>query len=378
MIQFRTVRGTRASPTPCRGMSMNSISSGPVDRGDAYTALGRAPILLVGLPRSGTTWLAKIFDSHPDVIYRHEPDESLHRPPFPSFPIPDQFDLYREEAAAYVRRLTNVRTLRAVGTFPVFRKNYRSSISHSLRLVEMVALRLAERAGLSSVTRAIPIPDLARTGSGVLQPTIVKSVNLVGLAGLFVSAIPELRTILIVRHPCGYVASQMRGLREGRFVQDETSLEILSSEDTKRRGLTLKRLVAMPMVEQLAWKWLIYNEKALSDLSGLAGVKVIRYPDLAENAVQVANHLFAFAGIPWHGETERFVHASQHSRSGYRYYGVFRDAAFKDDLDRWRQVLSDDQIRSIFDIVADSRAGQLFGEPSKSVPATTVSSSLTA
>ena len=29
---------------------------------------------LIGLPRSGTTWIAKIFDSHPDVLYYHEPD----------------------------------------------------------------------------------------------------------------------------------------------------------------------------------------------------------------------------------------------------------------------------------------------------------------
>ncbi len=41
-----------------------------------------APILVVGAPRSGTTWLAKIIDSHPDVLYRHEPDEVL-PPPVP-------------------------------------------------------------------------------------------------------------------------------------------------------------------------------------------------------------------------------------------------------------------------------------------------------
>ena len=37
-------------------------------------------ILVVGAPRSGTTWLAKIIDSHPDVLYRHEPDETLPGP----------------------------------------------------------------------------------------------------------------------------------------------------------------------------------------------------------------------------------------------------------------------------------------------------------
>ena len=31
--------------------------------------------IIIGAPRSGTTWLAKVFDSHTGVFYRHEPDQ---------------------------------------------------------------------------------------------------------------------------------------------------------------------------------------------------------------------------------------------------------------------------------------------------------------
>jgi hypothetical protein len=31
-------------------------------------------VIILGLPRSGTTWISKILDSHPAVVYRHEPD----------------------------------------------------------------------------------------------------------------------------------------------------------------------------------------------------------------------------------------------------------------------------------------------------------------
>jgi len=34
-------------------------------------------ILVFGMPRSGTTWLGKIFDSHMDLIYLHEPDSEI-------------------------------------------------------------------------------------------------------------------------------------------------------------------------------------------------------------------------------------------------------------------------------------------------------------
>jgi hypothetical protein len=33
-------------------------------------------LLVVGAPRSGTTWLGKILDSHPHVVYRHEPNST--------------------------------------------------------------------------------------------------------------------------------------------------------------------------------------------------------------------------------------------------------------------------------------------------------------
>ena len=33
-------------------------------------------VLLFGMPRSGTTWIGKIFDSYPDTVYRHETDSS--------------------------------------------------------------------------------------------------------------------------------------------------------------------------------------------------------------------------------------------------------------------------------------------------------------
>src|SRR6185312_4530492 len=42
-------------------------------------------ILIFGLPRSGTTWIGKLFDSHPDTLYRHEPD-SVRRLSMPLFP----------------------------------------------------------------------------------------------------------------------------------------------------------------------------------------------------------------------------------------------------------------------------------------------------
>ena len=41
-------------------------------------------LLLVGMARSGTSWIGKIFDSQPTTLYKHEPDRSI--PDVPMIP----------------------------------------------------------------------------------------------------------------------------------------------------------------------------------------------------------------------------------------------------------------------------------------------------
>ena len=35
-------------------------------------------LMLIGAPRSGTTWLSKLIDANPSVQYIHEPDSVIH------------------------------------------------------------------------------------------------------------------------------------------------------------------------------------------------------------------------------------------------------------------------------------------------------------
>ncbi len=80
----RRHRATRRVPAgPARN---TSIATAGLPELPSHRSALAAPILILGAPRSGTTWLAKIIDSHPDVLYRHEPDETL---PGPSPLTPD-------------------------------------------------------------------------------------------------------------------------------------------------------------------------------------------------------------------------------------------------------------------------------------------------
>src|SRR5580704_15560833 len=77
-------------------------------------------VFLLGAPRSGTTWLAKLFDSHPNVLYRNEPDSVLHEPRVPLLCQPEDIGQYRAIAHDYIERLLDIRTLKTSGSLPVF------------------------------------------------------------------------------------------------------------------------------------------------------------------------------------------------------------------------------------------------------------------
>src|SRR5215831_8991023 len=89
---------------------------------------GENVVLLLGAPRSGTTWLAKILDSHPDVVYRHEPDTVLRNDDLPYLCPRESVSEFRDQAHQYLTQLLNVRTLKSAGSFPQFDKQFRSPL----------------------------------------------------------------------------------------------------------------------------------------------------------------------------------------------------------------------------------------------------------
>src|SRR6185312_14564031 len=104
-------------------------------------------VLLLGAPRSGTTWLAKIFDSHPDVVYRHEPDTVLRDQRMQNYFSSEDIPRFRHAAEAYLRRLMDTRTLKTVGSLPVFAKSYYSPTVQGSRRGMIYGLRGAEKLG---------------------------------------------------------------------------------------------------------------------------------------------------------------------------------------------------------------------------------------
>lgn len=318
---------------------------------------GEGLILLFGMPRSGTTWLGKIFDSHPDTLYRHEPDSYGRLNFMPMAPDPDQADAWREPLHDFVHGLPGLADTKVSATLPQFSKSY---LSQPAMLWNAGAIRLAKlQARLRGEARA----RLLTPAPGEARP-VWKSIESVARLGTISRLLPQARGVLIVRHPCGYVASVVRGKREGRFTDGESVgedlglLEMLCRTATAARyGIDLERLKAMQPIERLTWQWVLCNDKALEEIEAEGRVLPLAYERLCEAPLATARTLFRHAALDLHAETERFLSAST-TQHRDRYYSVFKDPARA--ANAWREELPADIQQTIARITAGTRAGALF------------------
>ena len=79
-------------------------------------------IMIFGSARSGTTWLGKIFNSHPDLFYLHEPDSILVDSEIPFQVNGDELENFTVPASEYISLLQDIRNIKGKSCFQVIRK----------------------------------------------------------------------------------------------------------------------------------------------------------------------------------------------------------------------------------------------------------------
>lgn len=320
------------------------------------------PILLFGMPRSGTTWLGKVFDSHPHTLYRHEPDSGgALDAVVPLFPDPAEAPQLRAAVEGFVGALPRDRSLRVSGKLPLFPKAYRSPLAHLGHRAAVIGGKLA--------SRWLPLREVPAFISADYRgplPLVWKSIESLGRLGLFAAALPHARLVHIVRHPCGYVASvlggEARGLLPGAVPasEDYGILEmLLDTPQARRRDLSLEELRSLRPEERLAWRWLLYNEKAMEEIAAAGNARTVRYEDLCRDPEGGYRGLFEFAGLSWHEQTDAFVRNSTSSEQA-AYFSVFKDP--ERAAGGWRNKLDAGQQRAIMAVVRDSLPGRLYAE----------------
>lgn len=316
-------------------------------------------VFIIGLPRSGTTWVAKTFDSHPEVLYRHEPDSVIANPQLPQFPAPGEVERFRDEARVYVDRLFDVATVKTSGARPWFEKAYRSRGAEMLRGTLCAGLRAAEAVPrLQRFARRCPVPDfLGQREASAIVP-VVKSVIAAGRADLYAAACPEVRFLFVLRHPCGFVASQLRGKELGLMTSKMPVKTMARTPQAAARGLTEDAFRKMTPEQVIAWYWVIANERMFAETNDRPNVLGFSYDGACQDPLAHFSRAFAHAGLPLGDETRRFltdvVEKAPDRRE--RYFSLLRNPA--ESSTKWREELTPAQIDAVLEVAGTSEVFQ--------------------
>lgn len=328
-------------------------------------------ILVFGLPRSGTTWIGKLFDSHPDTLYRHEPD-SVRKLDMPLFPDKEEAPQFREELEKFLASLPAMRSPEVVGKQPLFPKSYQSAAGVAAYRASVIFAKAASRAHRH-------FPSVVRpTAEGCERMRLIwKSIESQGRLGACIEALPQARAIHLMRHPCGCVASVLRGEATKRFsgsapsASDLWLLKLLLATPTGiKHGLRAEDLARLTPEERLAWRWVLVQEKTLADIGECERVLTVKYEDVCADPAGMTRRMFAFAGLDFHPQTEHFVHAST-GATHKAYYSVFKNP--RAAADHWRSELPQPVIDRILAVVRASALRNYYEDATASNAATAVS-----
>ena len=316
--------------------------------------------IILGAPRSGTTWLGKIFDSHPQVFYRHEPDLAAGSEPLPPYCPSNITQQDFEIAHRFVQHLPYERSLKAACSLPVFKKHQDDCLSYAARASAVMLLKLAGKILPRRHHAMLRLPGGLDQPHGPRSHIVIKSVTSLGRANLFATALPRARFILIIRNALGQVASRLQGIRTGLMPDPGVDPALLRTPVAQSQNLTTCCLHAMPLAQRLAWEWALQNEKALSDISELPRTKVVRYVDMVRDPASQAREILKFSGLSWEPGVAAFIRKSTEYKGHSRYFQVMQDRHTLLTQPRW--TLSPPERDQVLAVMRATNVGQLWPE----------------
>lgn len=257
-----------------------------------------------GAPRSGTTWLGQIFRSQPQVAYRYQPLFS-----------------YR-----FKDRITT-----------------ESSAGEIARFLEEL-----EETDDEFILQTSKIEEGAQTAfSERLPPShlVFKEVRYHHLIERFLSKVPGMKCIGIVRNPCGVMNSWLSTPRE--FDPEWNPEDEWRDAPSKNAG-RIEEYYGFSKWKELTNAFLDYQHDFKDQFL------LVRYEDLVNNPESETIRLFDFVGLSMHPQVEEFLSSSQ-KREVNHPDSVFRQPDVKD---RWKDQLAPEIQTAIHDELQGTRLEQ--------------------
>ena len=316
-------------------------------------------ILLFSMPRSGSTWIGKVLDSHPDTIYRHEPDTEVRITGIPTVLHEEDIEDKAFVLNQYVNKIFSIKTAKTCGKTPIFKKSYFHQPHYDIVKSSIYFTKATEKLGIR-----IPVITPYKFYLNKSYPLIWKSVISLGRLPVLQKIIPNSKIIIILRHPCGQIASVMKGDRTKAFAQKRSISEnysllkmLTETKLAKREDLNIDRLKELTAIERLAWQWTLINDHALYSVLDNENSLLIKYDEFCYSPYESTEKIFKFINLEWNSQTEKFIKEST-KKSKSSYYSIYKNPKYS--AQKWKNELTKNQIDKILSVSNKSKSGNLF------------------
>ncbi len=288
-------------------------------------------VAIIGLSRSGTTWISKVVDSSPDVFYLHEPDYVVPVNCVPLVTSVEDAEVWGGYVADYISGFRGFCSARSVLKKPMFPKKYLAGVSSRLGFAWFTA-RLRMDQVVSRVMGGTPTRSWPDSVEGA-KLIAWKSVELTGNLGVLLRALPEQQVLHVIRHPCGFVDSLIRGENKGLLetkvpVTEDAGLFDFATRTGVARKLGIRTCdwPKLSKVERMAYFWLCMNEQAAEDAEGMSNCMQVYFDEFCIKPIELSKQIFDFFGLPFSQQTENFLSTSSVVSKWSNYFSVSRQS----------------------------------------------------
>jgi len=281
-------------------------------------------VFLLGCQRSGTTWLANIFDASPDTLLFMEPFS----PPygiFPEFPgVWEYFDestpaldrLLCEDMPARLMRYKSLVSPESIADPSRFRRE-RSIARRARRFAPPPLRRRIRKFELLNLNRLDDdYPLYPKSTAPALAA--VKELRFAGKVPVLRHAFPQASFVVIMRHPAATVHSILGWFARGRLVELRADLDhFLDALEAQPVGEEYRGHIARcrggGLADTVALYWRVSYETMFRRLEGDSRAQLLVYERLASRPRETAVEMFERLQTPWAPSLDDYLERSTHA-----------------------------------------------------------------
>ncbi len=296
-------------------------------------------VMVVGMPRSGTTWIAKMLDASPETLYLHEPDAGGLSRKLPIFiERNDISNDFLKMIHDFYENLPYQAPLRCFVRLPLFQKAFYRPLDWLKIKMSSYAEKIHPKCG-----QVVKYEHLG------IHPKpfglVLKSVESFGRIPVLLRE-PRVRGfVYIMRHPGAVYYSVTKGEKAGKFkdnkpvtVSWDRLRNLEKCEAAKDYDISFEKLLKMGEASRFAYWWVISNEKALRDLESHRNVEIVIYENVCEDPLGEARKIYDRMNLRWSPEIEKRI-MGMSKRHDNRYYSVMKMASVTKTA--WKDRLND-------------------------------------